>query len=354
MKIKLLILDSDVGYLNRITSILNQKYRERFAVFAFTDPEAALPALKKEKIDVFLADDSFLSLETQLIPQKCGVAYFVDTQDITAVNGRPAICKFQKAELIYKQILAVYSETLSNASVRNIYSDATKTLLFSSPGGGVGTSSAAAACAMHFAAEGLRCLYLNLEKLGGAAPFFTGEGSFDMSDVIYAIKSGKGSLPLKLESCARRDRCGVYFFEPAKLALDMMEFTAGEQANLISALAGSGMYDYVVVDADFGIDPDSLTVYRQAHMLVWVTDGAPSSVFKVKRARDALSMLEGNAPERLLDRVCLIYNKAAREAAVPGTGLPCVGTLPKVRRQSEELVAEQLADADLFDEMIAK
>lgn len=79
-------------------------------------------------------------------------------------------------------------------------------------GGGVGSSSLAAACALNFAARGRSVLYLNLEKFGGSSQFFSGEGQFDMSDVVLSLKSRKANLALKLESYVRRDPRGVFFF----------------------------------------------------------------------------------------------------------------------------------------------
>ena len=90
-------------------------------------------------------------------------------------------------------------------------------------GGGVGGSSAAAACAMRFAQKGKRALYLNLERFGSADVFFSAEGSSSLGDVIYAVKSQKGNLEIRLESSVKRDGSGVFFFSPPKLALDTAE-----------------------------------------------------------------------------------------------------------------------------------
>ena len=91
-------------------------------------------------------------------------------------------------------------------------------IIFSSPSGGVGTSSMAAACAVHYAMQGKKVLYLNLEKFGSADVFFSGEGQFDMSDIIYTLKSKKTNLALKLESCVKQDISGVYFYSQSKRA----------------------------------------------------------------------------------------------------------------------------------------
>ena len=101
--------------------------------------------------------------------------------------------------------------------------DGSKVITFSSPCGGTGTSSVAAACAVNFAKKGKKVLYFNLEPFGSSDNFFNAEGQFDMSDIIYALKSAKANLALKLESCVKQDSTGVYFFSATKVALDMQE-----------------------------------------------------------------------------------------------------------------------------------
>lgn len=348
MKIKLAFLDNDANYLHRLTSNLCAKFGEKFALYSFTSPDTALSALSEEKINVFIADHSF-SIDAAAIPKGCGFACFVDSPDITSIHGQRAVCKFQKIDLLYKQILSIYSDALGNVSMRNAHNNAAGVVAFSSPCGGMGTSTAAAACAVHFALAGQKTLYLNLESFGGSDSYFCGEGAFDMSDVIYAVKSRKGNLPIKLESCARRDAHGVSFFMSSKIALDMLELTADEKNNLLSALAESGNYDYIVMDMDFGLDKDTLSLFRQAQALVWVCDGMPESSFKTARACASLKMLEGGEQNALADRISLLYNKSQQGRVMPDLGIPVIGSLPKLRHKTGESILDRLAPDMVFD-----
>lgn len=354
MRIKLAILHSDGTYLNRLTSVLEAKYHGRLALYSFTGPETALEALAREKIDVFLADDAF-EIDQAALPDKCGFAYFVDSPEVDSLRGAPAICQFQRTELLYKQVLGLFSEALGEASVRNLYSSRTKILAFSSPCGGTGTSTLAAACALRFAAAGKRCLYLNLEDFGGADAYFSGEGMADMSDVVYAVKSRKGSLSIKLESCVRRDRRGVFYFAAAKAALDMTELTPEDRTELLRALADSGSYDVIVADFAFGLKKDTLALLDLAHVLVWVSDGLGSAEFKIARAWEALQILDQTARDALTERVCLLQNKLAGEERPPSVpGLRCAGVLGKIRHRADESILDRLAESDAFDAILGE
>ena len=146
MKIRLAILESDEGYLNRIVAVFNTKYSDKFEIYSFTDVENALQTLSTAKIDVFVVNES-IEIDTTRIPKRCGFAYFVDSADVELLNNQPTICRFQRAELIYKQILSIYAENAGNYKELKITDEGCKVIAFASPSGGVGCTTMAAACA---------------------------------------------------------------------------------------------------------------------------------------------------------------------------------------------------------------
>jgi cellulose biosynthesis protein BcsQ len=270
------------------------------------------------------------------------------------VKNQRAICKFQKADLIYKQILSVYSEKASSITGFKMNSDEGKVVLFCSPSGGVGTSTAAAACAMHMASTGKKTLYLNLEKYGSADLFFHGEGQFDMSDLIFALKSKKANLHLKLESCIKQDASGVYFYSQPKLALDMMELSMEEILRLLSEIQLMGEYAYIVIDADFSLTKDAMTLYRKAQDIVMVGDGSELSNSKIIRAYEALTIMEQNADAPLMNRMSFLYNKASSKTgqSVNIQGLRELGGAPKYERATTAQILAQLAPMELFNKIL--
>ncbi len=353
MKIKLAILEKDVSYLNRIVSVFSTKYADKFEIYSFTDPEVALKSLDDAKIDVLVANDAF-EINVASLPKRCGFAYFVDSADINMENDQRAICKFQKADLIYKQILSVYSEKAGSISGLKLDEDTTKICIFNSVSGGTGASTMAAAAALHFAAQNKKTLYLNLEKFGSSDVFFTGEGQFDMSDIIFALKSKKANLSLKLESCVKQDTKGVYFYSQSQIALDMLELGCDEIIRLISELKLTGSYDYIIIDTDFGIDKDSIKICKLAHSVVWVGDGSEISNGKIFRAYNALSTVEEKADSPLTNRLCLIYNKFSNKTstALTDIGIKNIGGAPRYEHATTAQVLEQLSAKDMFDKIV--
>ena len=227
MKIKLAILEKDRSYLSRIVPAFGSKYADKLEIYSFTNYDVAIETVRISRIDVLLASDAF-DIDVSKLPARCAFAYLVDSPGIDMINDQRAICKFQRADLIYKQILSAYSEKATGIMGFAPGEEKSTVIVFASPAGGVGTSTIAAACALHFAKADKKVLYLNLETFGSADLFFQGEGVFDMSDLIFALKSKKSNLHLKLESCIKRDARGVYFYSQPKIVLDRLELKEEE------------------------------------------------------------------------------------------------------------------------------
>ncbi len=353
MKIKLAILEKDINYMSRFVAVFSTKYSDKIEIYSFTDPEVALSALESNRINVFIASDIF-EIDMKALPKRCGFAYLVDAADVDTVNEQRAICKFQKLDLIYKQVLSVYSENANNISDLKFGDDNTKVIAFASPSGGVGCSSVAASCALHFAQQGKKTLYLNLERFGSADRFFEAEGQFDMSDVIFAIKSKKANLPLKLESCVKQDPRGVYFYSETKNAMDMLELKNEECIYLISELKISGTYDYIVLDLDFMLGKDMMALYNQTHAFVWVGDGSDLSNGKIKRAYEVITTLDGNSDMPLSSRIYLIYNRFSSKtsAILEGVEIKNIGGIKKFEQATTQQVMMQLASNAVFNQIL--
>lgn len=352
MKIKLAIIEKDKNYLNRIISVFNTKYSDKFEIYSFTEIEVAFETLEHSKVDIVLVDEQY-EIDFDKISKRCGFAYLTDSMGADSINNQRAICKFQRVDLIYKQILSIYSENAGNISGLGISDDTCRVVAFTSPCGGTGSSTMAASYAVYCAKKGKKVLYLNLEKFGSSDLFFSAEGQFDMSDVIFALKSKKTNLSIKLESCVKQDVTGVYFYSQTKNSLDMLELQLEEKTRLVSEIKLSGIYDVVIVDTDFGFDIDNLKFLKLAENIVWTGDGSEISNMKINRAYSALMLKEENEEEPLSSRIVLIYNKFSNKSgrAVSGVDITNIGGAPRYEHASTKQVVEQLCNINMFEKL---
>ena len=354
MKIKLAILEKDANYLNRIVSVFNTKYSDNFEIYSFTDKDVAMNSLEISKVDILLANDAY-DIDKSKLPKRCMLAYLVDSNDIDTYNDQRAIGKFQKVDLIYKQILSVYAENAGNISRLVFGEDPTRIIAFQSVGGGCGASTMAAAAAIRFASLGKKTLYLNLEKLGSADCFFSGEGAADMSEVIFALKKAKKTnISIKLESCVKQDLRGVYFFSGSKVALDMMELKPEDIILLISELKLMGSYDVIVLDLDFSLERNDLSVLEKVQEIVWVGDGSDISNSKLFRAVEALRIMEENFEIPITGRICSIYNKFSNKTGsiLENIDIKRIGGAPRIEHATTEMILKNLSEKDMLDALL--
>lgn len=352
MKIKLAIIEKDENYLNRIISVFNTKFSDKFEIYSFTEMEVAFETLEHTKVDIVLADEQY-EIDFDRIPKRCGFAYLTASMGADSINNQRAICKFQRVDLIYKQILSIYSENAGNYSGLGIGEDTCRVVAFTSPCGGTGSSTMAASYAIYCAKRGKKVLYLNFEKFGSSDLFFSAEGQFDMSDVIFALKSKKTNLSIKLESCVKQDITGVYFYSHTKNSLDMLELKLEEKTRLVSEIKLSGIYDVIIVDTDFGFDSDNIKFLKLAENVVWTGDGSEISNIKINRAYSALSQMEQNEEDALSGRIVLIYNKFSNKSgkSVSGVDITNIGGAPRYEHASTKQVIEQLCNMNVFEKL---
>jgi cellulose biosynthesis protein BcsQ len=351
MKIKIAILETDKHYLDRIMAAFTSRFSEKLELYSFSDPASALEMVREARIDVFLAGDN-VELDPEGVPERCGFAYLVDSIDVETYNGRRAICKFQKADAIYKEILSLYSEVASHTFGLRSTSGA-KVLTFLSAAGGVGSSTLAVACAMALARRGHPVLYLNLEQFGDVSLYFSGQGQFDFGDVIYAVKSRRSNLALKLESLVKKDDSGVHFYDRCKTPLDMAEMKRDELRRLFEELLPSG-YSHIVVDADFSLHPFSLALLEMSESPVFVSDGSEEANTKFERAYRALQALEQQSDRVLSSRISLMYNKFDNRTGrqIKDEQIPVLGGLARVEQATRKQLLERLREMPLFDKLI--
>lgn len=353
MKINIALLENDSIYSKRFADCFNNMYPDKFTIFIFDTAEALQAEAQSLKIDLLLISTSYDAAETGL---KCPVLYFVGDADIDSYRGYKAICKFQKAELIYKQLLDLYSEFNNDIiSLKNRQSEVgAKILAFQSPAGGDGASTAAAACAVNLAMSGKRVLYLNYEELNSTDMFFRADGQSSFDEVIYAVKSHKNNLNVKLETALKKDESGVLFYSGCKTVLNMVELSGEERIELINVLKCSGKYDYIVLDSDYKFDGVFFEILQLAHKIVYVSSGMELSLHKLGEACKALRIYEEQNEVNLSQIISVIYNKfingVSKTAELPG--IKAAGGIPAFENASSRETMLRMAQMKLFDNII--
>lgn len=310
MKVRLAIVDQDQKYADRLLNYYGNRYSDKLELSYFTTFERFKENLLSRNIDAVLVSETcqedLSELKTKML-----VAYFTESLSIDSIHEIKAICKYQKPDLIYKEILRLFSEYESGNIAYRIGDDGkTMVEVFMPVSGGAGATTLAVAYAKKLAATGIRTLYLDLEKICSSDYYFQGEGSGGFEDVIYAVKSRKPNLALKLESLVRQDSSGVYYFAASKNAIDMQELQDADVASLVEELQALGNYERIIIDTEHSLNERLKILSKFAYHLFLISDQSEISIKKLEAVSQAILLMEGNKQLDVSTKLVTVCNKA--------------------------------------------
>lgn len=348
MKIRLGILDKDEQYAARLTAYFKSYNAEQVDVFRFSSQDSLNEFFKKNKVDVLLADDDLVGQDFKL-PKNIGFAYLSDSKDIDKIRGTRTVCRYQRADLILKEVVNIYSELDSQTVFRSNRNDF-EMIVFRGASGGVGTTTCAAACAKSLALAGNKVLFLELQENGVIAPLLSGEGNGTLSDALYAIKSKSPNLPMKLESIVRQDPSNVDFFEPFSITIDATEMTKDNMTSLFDAVAAMGKYRFVIADIDSVTNECTGYLMNKAVQIFLVSDGTEISNKKLDRAVKAMAVSDDKSDNRMLPHTKIIYNKfgSGAKAAGNSAGLDVLCKIARYAGGTEQAVLSEIVKTGVF------
>ena len=352
MQIRLVIGVRDARYLGNLSAYLEKNHMDKLEIVTFSSPELLKEYAKKSQTDVILVEEQF-GIDSELLKDFGRAAYLCDGALAAEKNGIRTIAKYKKPDLIYKDILDLYAEGGSRHGFRMGGGGSGKICLVTGLSGGTGASTFAAALAKKYALQGKRVLYLNLEPAGMSTDFFEGSGTYHFEDVIFALKSQRADIRLKMESAARVDISGVNFFAPCSNPMYMLELNHEDYLKIMDTLSGETGYDHVIVDMNFKLTSEFMEILSRANQILLVQDGGETSNSKFLRAMEAVHIMEEQNHVNVTAGMKLLYNRfssSKSSSEIPGLSIPVIGKLPPIKHaRVHEIMDYMLTRQDIFE-----
>lgn len=348
MKIRLALLDTDSRYIRKLSSYFNTYYADKLEIYGFSNDESLSDFLKKKKIDVLLVNQQLMRDEFAN-QRNMQYAYFSENIDIDTINDITAVCKYQKADLIYKEVLNLFSELDSSIGYK---SDGSLSHLVAFMGvtGGVGTSVSAVGFARYLALSGSKVLYLDLEENGCCDQFFDGNKGGSLSEILNSLKRRRSNLNLKLESQIQQDSSGICYYLPFQATLDMQEMSKDELKQLLHILSTSGNYDVIVIDTDPNISELRNLIIDEADDLILVSDGSETANWKMEKRLQEFHIMDEMNDSRIAMKTRVLYARfgSASKAVKTQYGEQMVGQISKFGYSSLSQLIKNVADTEVM------
>ncbi len=277
LPVRLVLAVQDEQYIEPFLHYVRcSEFARRLIMTAFSRTEAFLKYLSEsaEMVDVVLAEKSFLEAVGGEISGR-SVLICLSDGDQEAFPGRQ-LSKYQPLHLLLSSLI----ETVRGGSEGIAPVDGrAKVIGVTSTVGGCGKTTVALNMARQLAAEGAKVFYLNLETIQSG---FVLEGQETRGDghraglarLLYDLKAAEDRQePLKFPVSAYAYRHPLLqgdTFGPLDNLNELLEMERKDTAELLDYIAGSGLYDTVIVDTDSFPNGRTEMVLEKSDKLVWL------------------------------------------------------------------------------------
>lgn len=350
MKYKVAIVDNDELYLGRICRIFGEKYADKLTIYSYTSVETYQEGKESNRFDLVLYAEGIIA--PQDIPQGVPAAFFVGQNDINKVDDFPAISKFQKHEMLLKQMMDLcLDRENTHYTKKNALGNITKVLLVTAAKGGIGATTIAVSAAKHYAQLGKKVLYISLEKNPSSNIFFQSTEEVTFSDVIYTLKSKKTNMISRVENIVQKDDSGVYFFKACKTLFDINELTKEDIQTFLKEICSMGSYEYIVVDAFLEFNETGHFMCEYADDILIVADGSRIGKVKLENLKNAMTIWDNQSDVRFLSKSCILFNKLDSKYGLETEKLeiPIICEIPKYRGVEENKITEEIATMQFWE-----
>lgn len=239
-------MDVEMDYASHLMDAMNQKAGCPFMLRAFSAEETLVDYLQKEQCEILLISPELYTEEIRKNRPRC-VFFLTDGREYEEPLEETVIYKYQKAELLLRRILSEYDASGGGSGDGK----QTRFIGIYSPLHRIGKTTFALALGQELSC-GESVLYLNLEGTSGFPAIFSQEYDMDLSDLIYySAQEGismKTKLPMIVRSLHRMD-----YVPPARISVDLIGIAEENWQNLLDQIAGTHLYDTVILDVGDGI-----------------------------------------------------------------------------------------------------
>lgn len=367
---KVFILDKNVDYSNRFKYYLGKKYTQ-LQISVCDNFETAKKLIQEEIYDVVLFDSEFDDADTESIKEflgKSAFAYLSETNEI--VNDTDTIMKYNRISEIFSMICSLY-EKKKNRVIKQDDNSAeteksTEIITFLPVHGGAGSSTMAAACAISLADE-YDVLYINLEQRPSDSAFFEGESKKSLSDIlsIFKTKYTDEGLVKVLKNIIQKDNSRpaskLHYIKGYTNIMDCLSMTEQNIEVLLKMIREKLKYRFVIIDADFIVNPILDKLIFSSDKMVFVTSGADISNSKLLKIQRYLDILKRNEDYEVPVSYLLLNQyyglndetSIARDMQIIAK-IARYRTDDKTRITSKSVINEVLSKNDVFKELTSR
>ena len=318
MLLKLAVADTNMDYLDRLTSVLEEYPDLRVSIYS--DPEILADAVSAGNFQALLLDPSMYIPRMALDSLPVVIMLEGETKIPYTCSEFPKTAKYQRISRIYQSVLEICSNKLSfgQGAAR---SGAASVIAFYSPVGGCGKTTVSLVAAAKLALSGYRVLYLDLEQFPSDGCYFDQSSDKGLSELLALIEQ-KSEKTMFLQSCIQTASENLHYIRHFDSPNDYNAMDAGELQQLITLCRTSGVADAVIIDMDSRFDDNARKIFDLSDKIVLVEKSDPIGSLKLGRFVGQSYIMDEYG-----DRMRRVLNFDLGRAPTSGCDIPIIGKL---------------------------
>lgn len=352
MKIKVSVYSDDVLYCEKLVNYFNSHYYDKFQWNVFTQSAYLQQIFQSDSADLILVGGEMKD-ELEKMDETSGsgqlLAYLVEN-DVEQEEGHWYLEKYRRADQIYRDLLDLYAKKEhTHYKDTSIVSGKTAFIAFVSAGGGIGASTIACAAAKAFS-QMEKVLYLNLENLGSCGMAFAGESRSGFDELVYAVKSRRNTLKLKIESSVSRDETGTYYFKECVNPLDLQTLSPEDIKELLKGIESLTTYDKVIIDLGNGMQDKEIAVMSMVNRVIMVMDHSEIAAHKLQRYLEFAQAVEEVRKVDIISKIQIYFNKSLKSMQLPEhiSQIRVGGAFPLIKNGDYAGIIDKIATMELL------
>jgi len=310
-KLNLVIADRDEEYLNGVVSFLSEKYLARFKILSFSQKESLMNFISTYtgKLDILLISPELYFEEIGDLD--IALVGILSTGRLSKeYKGCEVVLKYQLGENLVTNIINLYSDKTNEIIITKGQNE-TKVVAVYSSSGGSGKTTVSYGCSVKSLHLGRKAFYMNLEESASTPMLFGMSGQYNLSHVLYYLKSKNKSLSLKIEGIKVIDQeTGVHYFNPPVNHLELLDIEPSEYFDLIIHMKEMNQYEAIFVDMPCFIEKRMMAVLDASDTILYVLNPNQLSRIKLYNFLSELDILDKAYKQKILSKTVFILNRA--------------------------------------------
>lgn len=355
MKIEVSVCSNDALYCEKLIKYFNSHYYDKFQWNVYTHSSYLYQTFQSNTAGIILVGEEMkpeLEKLDETLREGRLWAYLVEDAK-EQKEGIWQLEKYRRADRIYKDLLDLYAKRGRGPYIdTTIVSGKTTFIAFVSASGGMGASTIACAAAKALS-QMEKVLYLNLENLGSCGMSFSGEDKSGLDELVYAIKSRRGTLNLKIDSSVSRDKTGTYYFKECTNPMDLQTLSSEDIKELLNAIEASKVYDKVIIDLGNGIQDKEITVMSMVNRVIMVMDHSEIGAFKLQRYLEFSQTVEEIKKVDIISKMQIYFNRTLKSMRLPEhiSQIRVGGAFPLIENGNFAGIVDKIAKMELLQDI---